>query len=149
MDGKLSRAERHGDRGVSLIELLVVVAILAVFAVGVSILPARNGQAAAQSRLAFETQFAAVRDMAIQGRDVYGMRITAREMQTMRLRDGRWQDMGPPTRWRGRAILSGAQAVGTDPDILILPDGRYSGFALQVAGGRCSGNGWEPVTCDG
>ncbi|MEL7091492.1 MAG: prepilin-type N-terminal cleavage/methylation domain-containing protein [Pseudomonadota bacterium] len=149
MDGELTPRDTRLDRGVSLIELLVVMTIVSVLAVGATLVPMRQDQAEARGPALFESQINTLRDLAVRGRAVYGVRVDADGMHVLRQNATDWQDLGPAIGWRGRAVLSGATGRGAAPDILILPDGRYSPFELRLEAQTCRGDGWRPVTCGG
>lgn len=156
--------------GFSLIELLVVVAVLAVLAVGVTLTPlARN---APSDMARFREMFEGTRALAIAGREIRGLEITPQHMARSRLdvqedggqeaggrdsgRPGRGEQIWVPGRvqpWRGpvtflrRGASAGAVGPGA-PQIRFLPDGRTEAFAITFgAEGRCESDGWTGVTC--
>ncbi|WP_299693825.1 prepilin-type N-terminal cleavage/methylation domain-containing protein [uncultured Tateyamaria sp.] len=146
MDRQLTHAR---DAGVSLIELVVVVAVLAVFAVGISLVPAGSGGGGADKDAArFQARMAALSDRAVQGRAVLGLRITARDMQPVERGTGGWRDIGPAELWGGPVTVQVTRGLGDAPDILLLPNGRASAFAITFGRRTCRGAGWGPPQCD-
>lgn len=147
---------RPQDTGTTLVELLVVVAILAVLGVGVSLMAVRAPQAAPQQdQTRFRTTFTRLQDLSVQGQAVHGLQVSASGWQAMRRDGDGWQPLGQPQRWQGRALLSGgtrAYAPG-GPQIVLLPSGQSTPFDIRFAAGAdraraCRGTGWDGVTCD-
>ncbi len=141
------------ESGFSLIELLVVIAILSVLALGVVLTVGRSGDSGDLQR--FRNTYEFQRDLAIEGREMRGLRIGPREMQVMVWRPGAgqdpagWQGAGETAQWRGRAAFFTSIPVppGT-PEIVFLPDGQGSEFSVQFEGGeRCESDGWSGLTC--
>lgn len=158
----------HVEAGVSLIELLVVVAMLSVLAVGVT-LPLRQSANSTQAdaRL-FQSVYARTRAQAVHSGALRGLKVDGRGLRLMqREADGqaqapRWQLSDQPIRWQGRAVFraTGPQGGGVTagqsgprPDILFLPNGQTSAFDLRFTTPRhvpvsCSSDGWSEVSCD-
>lgn len=143
--------------GFTLIELVVVVAVLSVLAVGAGLVASRGGTSAMASDLQrFKTQVDTMRARAIQGRQVLGLYVTDRGFQVaVETADG-WEEHHTETRWRGRAVLKlqTPRHVPNSPHIRFLPDGRVSAFTLSFTsgGGRrsdCRSDGFAEVLCDG
>lgn len=154
----------RADAGVSLIELLVVVAILSVLAVGVS-LPLRQSAdpTRADARL-FQSVYARSRAQAVHGGTLRGLQVDSRGLRLMQrvaadpAQPPQWQLSDQPIRWQGRAVFratgpSAATLTAPQPDILFLPNGQTSAFELRLTARRhapvsCSGDGWSEVSCD-
>lgn len=146
-----------GTAGFTLIELVVVVAVVSVLAVGAGLVASRGGTSAMASDLKrFQTKTEAMRARAVQGRQVLGLYVTDRGFQVaVETADG-WEEHQTETRWRGRAVLQlqTPRQVPNSPHIRFLPDGRVSAFTLSFAssGGRrseCRSDGFAGVSCDG
>ncbi|MGJ8628462.1 MAG: GspH/FimT family pseudopilin [Sulfitobacter sp.] len=143
--------------GFTLIELVVVVAVVSVLAVGAGLVASRGGASAMASDLKrFQRQSKTMRDRAVQGRQVLGLYVTDRGFQSaVETADG-WQEHQNETRWRGRVVLQlkTPRRVPNNPHIRFLPDGRVSEFTLSFAsgGGRrseCQSDGFAGISCDG
>lgn len=142
--------------GFTLIELMVVVAVLSVLAVGAGLVASRGGKSAATTDLQrFERHIQTARARALQGRQVRGLFVTTRGFQpTVETVDG-WDKSQREIRWRGGVTLQlGAHRQGPKtPHIVLLPDGRVSPFTLSFApdGSRrivCRSDGSAGVSCD-
>ncbi|MDU8925812.1 prepilin-type N-terminal cleavage/methylation domain-containing protein [Alisedimentitalea sp. MJ-SS2] len=153
MGDAVDQPGNHARAGFSLIELLVVIAILAVLALGVVFTVGRDSKSSDLE--AFRSAFVLQRDLAIEGREMRGLRIGPRVMQVMVWRPGDgqepagWQGAGDGLRWRGRVGFSTAQIppMGA-PEIVFLPDGQGSGFSVQFDdGARCESDGWTGLSC--
>jgi len=141
--------------GFTLIELVVVVAVLSVLAVGAGLVASRGGTSATSSDLQrFQKHIETARARAMQGRQVQGLFVTDRGFQMSVETDDGWDKSHRETRWRGRVTLQ-MKTPRKDPNIphiLILPDGRVSAFTLLFAGNgyrsACQSDGFTGVTCD-
>lgn len=136
-------------RGFSLIELLVSVAILAVLAVGATLALGRARPEQADAAL-FRQTFLDLRDLAITGQDIRGMRIGPQGMRLARFSKEGWQVSDSEIRWSGRVTLSGSgYDDGAAPQIVLLPSGQSTGFAVTLGKIQCRTDGWGPLQCDG
>ena len=152
-----SRAAAPRAAGFTLIELVVVVAVLSVLAVGAGLVASRSGAAADAGDLnRFRGQFETARARAIQGRQALGFEITARGFQSTRRTAEGWEPGAREQRWRGRVVFlqRSARRLPDAPDIVILPDGRTSAFSLSFSGGsqrglRCTSDGYSGLICAG
>jgi len=148
----------RSDAGVTLVELLVVVAVLAVLGVSSSLLAFRgDGADAARSDLAwFQANYDRARLLAIEGRSPQGLNVTAQGLQRLVVRAERWQGDPPARRWQGRVTLAaqGAVALHGAPDIMLLANGQTTPFSINFndrgrAGQRCESDGWTGLQCSG
>lgn len=147
---------KDGAGGFTLIELMVVVAVLSVLGVGAGLVASRSTKSAATADLhRFERQIQTARARAIQGRQLHGLIITARGFQpTVKTSEG-WDQSLREIRWRGAVTLQlGTARQGPkSPHIVLLPDGRVSRFTLSFAsnGNRrvvCHSDGTAGMSCD-
>lgn len=151
-----ARAFGRQDAGLTLIELLVVVTVLAVLGVGASLVASGQGRDAATSdRVWFETQFAALQGLAVQGRTAKGLSVSAKGLSFARMTPEGWQINPAARRWRGKVSLTRLNPPRTlnSPDIVLLANGQSSAFDIQftAAGGtsqKCRSDGWAGLSCD-
>lgn len=148
-------AARPQEAGFTLIELMVVVAIVATLALGVALSAGRVGQGGEGDLARFRSGFALNRALAIEGREMRGLNLGPKGMQVMVWRlaaeGGGWQPLGAPLPWRGRVAFAARRPGGGDaPDLVFLPNGRSTGFSIRFDGddsGRCESDGWAGLTC--
>ncbi len=140
------------DSGFTLVELLVVVAIVSVLAVGAGLTVSRApGANSDLSR--FRAAVARERALAVIGGQSRGLVIGPRGMAAVGRDGSGWQDAGRMAPWRGRVSLSGDRIAG-GPDIVFLSNGAGSAWRVTFSGDgparHCSSDGGtaEP-TCAG
>ena len=147
-----------GDAGITLVELLVVMSVLAVLAVGTGLAVGRPPGPGENDAARFEEGFNRQRAMAIAGGERLGLRLNAKGMQTLRLGPAGWVETGRLRRWHGRAVMlppaAGSPVSPPDtPELVFLPDGRTTAVSVGFSGGsarawRCESDGWTGLTCD-
>jgi type II secretion system protein H len=146
---------RDGSAGFTLIELVVVVAVLSVLAVGAGLVASGSERSAAQSDVQrFQRLVEVTRARAIQARQVQGLFVTTRGFQAgVETADG-WEKPRHETRWRGSVSLQVKTRRRTQdqPPIVLLPDGRISAFTLIFTPDNstrivCRSDGSAGVSC--
>ncbi|MFK7940743.1 MAG: Tfp pilus assembly protein FimT/FimU [Roseovarius sp.] len=143
-----------GEAGFSLIELLVVIAVLAILSVGATLSVSRGGDPSkdAADMTRFQTSFATLRAMAIQGRETRGLVVQGEGMRRARPGEDGWVLTQSVQPWRGKVAFAkqGEAFEPGGPDIRFLANGRTSVFSIGfAAGGRCESDGWTGLTCEG
>lgn len=138
------------DAGVSLIELLVVVAVLSVLAVGVSMTALRNPDQAEQDQALFQRLYDQTRALAIEGRQSRGLRVTSRGISVATQTPDGWQ-IGSEQRWQEAvSLVVRDQTLGAGaPQLVVFKNGQSSAFEVQFGTrGRCRSDGWTGLICE-
>jgi len=163
---------RVGDTdGFTLLELLVIVAVLSLLVVSVSLTVMRDDAPQTQDAASFREIFEQQHSQAVHGRQPLGLAFEAGGVRRMwferasatRLVAG-WQPAQNLIKWNGRVLFENAQfglgsrisiggAGSIRPDILFLPNTRTSRFSVLFLGTeatqRCTSDGWKGLECNG
>ncbi len=156
-DGFAPSSDGH-DRGITLIEVLVVVAVLSVLAVGVA-LPMRGGsEGASADATLLQGLYQQIRGLAVHGRAQRGLVVDPKGVRVVVRDAAGWQPSKQLIRWQGRAqfVPLGAglsQSTANMPDVLFLPNGQTSAFQVRLVGRRgasvvCESDGWTELSCE-
>lgn len=157
MDPELTRASHSQDVGFSLIEVLVVIAVMAVLATGVTITALRPSQDGANADHAwFERSFETNRALAIQGRKSRGLNVRPQGLVPVQLSPDGWAATPSAHRWRGRVAINARRGLGApaqQPDIVFLSNGQTNAFDIsfstqQFETLRCRSDGWTGLKCE-
>ena len=152
------------DHGFSLIEVLVVVAVLSVLSVSVTLSIGRGGGSQEPSAVQrFQDMIASKQQSSILERRSHAIAISQSGVQSLSrdVESGAWRLGGTP----GRADMVWVMQRGFDSSVLIpyapeaesparllfLPDGRHTPFRLTILNEtrnvECSSDGWGSVAC--
>ncbi|MDZ7708815.1 MAG: prepilin-type N-terminal cleavage/methylation domain-containing protein [Roseovarius sp.] len=134
----MGRLNTPPDRGFSLLEMVVVVAVIATLSVGASLSIGPRGETADAPRLA--SVYDALRDAALLGQARRGLRLVPGGWQVLVPREGAeggWQTSGAAVKFRSEVRFEGegGPILPTppddrlpQPDIVFLPDGEVTPF---------------------
>ena len=144
MDRRLNQ-----DRGFSLIELMIAVAVLAILSTTV-VMSVSRPQSGSQSDLVrFQKAYERVRRDAIISREVTALAIRATGYQRLVWRDG-WQELGTSVNWKGE--VSVLQPFDRDAPTEFTPSGQVTALRIQFLENdqttMCVSDGWEPLKCN-
>lgn len=148
--GRKLRTALPRDTGFSLVELVVVVAVLSVLAVGASLVAVARDREPPDARV-FARSFERARSAAVQSRQVQGLRLTPRGITRFAREAGAWVATGRERRWRGnvRVATDLPRQGGNGPNVLLLANGTVSGFTLNFNDrGRCLHDSFEGLICE-
>lgn len=145
-----------GDGGFSLLELVVVTAMMSILAVGATLsVGMSRREAVATDQRHFRDTFETARALAIRERGKRGLRVTPQGMTVTRHGPDGWTTRETERPWSGRISLysrSGGPA-GPIPEIVLLPNGRSTAFEITfTADGEvaqvCRTDGWSRLLCE-
>jgi prepilin-type N-terminal cleavage/methylation domain-containing protein len=158
MDPRVTSSDIR-TQGFSLLELLVVITVLAILTISVgfstSLGDARTASGDDANR--FVSVFKELQSGAILSQSRKGLDVSQKGWLVYHFdpSQGNWDNDDRPVKWKGDAslLLKSRKNSPYDPDIVIMPDGRHSAFAITfVSGGvsqMCSSDGWAGVICTG
>lgn len=137
-----------GSGGFSLVEMLVVVAILSVLSVGASLPLSRAGGSVTQDGAALAADVARLRQLAILSDRSHALILSQSGWTKQRRSADGWSGVGEP------GMFSTARAA-VDPDapvrLILLPDGRMTPTDILLSDGNtvleCRSDGAEVLTC--
>ncbi len=152
MDPAVKQAGGGREAGVTLIELLIVLAVLATVAVAGTLAVGRADLGTRSDQQRFEAQFAAARSLAVHSGRARGLALDPAGLSLAAFDGARWQVSDRVLRFDRRVAFFPDVAFvppGT-PEIVFLPDGRATAFRLQLGGpdgALCTSDGWSALTC--
>lgn len=143
--------------GFSLLEMVVVVAVLAVLSVSVSFAVGRGTSAPGADATRFAALHTRLREAAVLGRHVQALAIGQTGWQVMTREGTAWVSAGRPGQFRSAARFEGTTGplggpkISAAPDLFFLPDAQVTPFSVTfIAPGvitRCATNGWAALDC--
>jgi prepilin-type N-terminal cleavage/methylation domain-containing protein len=137
--------------GVTLIELVVVVAVMATLAVGASLTAGRSTTGAQSDLSAFRDAYSQARALAVHGGEQRALVISAQGHRVALWHDGDWQVSGRLQRWRSSVsyLQEGGRRAGPDqPNLRFLANGQTSAFSIQLGRTQCHSDGWTGLICN-
>jgi len=140
--------EQPADAGVTLIELVVVVAVMATLVLGVTL--TRRAGSRDGDLVAFRNAYDQARSLAVHGQIRRGIALSAKGRRLAQWRGADWQISEQLQPWQGRVSyhVEGPQVAQGAPDILFLPNGQTSVFSIQFDRINCRSDGWTGLICD-
>jgi prepilin-type N-terminal cleavage/methylation domain-containing protein len=146
-------------QGFSLLELLIVITVLAILTISVGYSTSLGDKKTASGDDAnrFVTVFNELQSGAILSQSRKGLDVSQKGWLVYHFdtTQGDWNSDRRVIKWKGDAslLVKNRKDFAYDPDIVIMPDGRHSAFAITFIHGGvsqlCSSDGWAGVTCRG
>ncbi len=143
--------------GFSLIETLVVAAVLSVLAVGATLAVGLRGPGAEADAARFTRAFDDTRHRAVVGQVMLGLSLGPDALRPATHGSDGWAIGDAARTWQGTVRHAGTRtapdafAASGAPEIVILPTGQTSGFDIVFSGDgattRCRTDGWGDLTC--
>lgn len=140
----------HAEAGVTLIELVVVLMVLASLGMGVTLSLGRNSLRGESDLIAFQTAYDQARSLAVHGQIRRGLLLEAKGRRLARWQAGGWQLSEQLQPWRGRVsflINGGAPPLRDAPNLIFLPNGQTTAFSIQFDQITCRSDGWTGLIC--
>lgn len=162
MDRKIDQNQRRGGGGFTLIELVVVVAIMSVLSISVSFSAGRSGTGAQSDAARFAALHARLYERAIMGRHPLAVSLSETGWQMLQPDKDEaqsWVTVGRSGEFRGEARFQfsdrkfGRRTRGelTTPDLVFLPNGQSTPFEVAFITARmtvdCVSDGWTGLIC--
>lgn len=161
----MSRPRQAADRGFSLLEMVVVVAVIAVLSVTATFTVTDRSRGEGDV-IRFAATYDRLRDAAILAGVPRGLALLPGGWQSLDpprpgARDAGWHPVGSVQKFRGearferdrRALEPRDLAQVPRPDITFLPDGQVSPFEVTFIGkttlSRCRSGGLSGLECEG
>ncbi|MEO0372281.1 MAG: prepilin-type N-terminal cleavage/methylation domain-containing protein [Pseudomonadota bacterium] len=144
----------HPTAGFTLIEVVVVVAVLSVLAIGASLATVTRDRPPGDHRV-FTQTFERAEALAMGARHKQGLLVNSQGIARFSMQDGVWAPLGQTRNWRGSVrVRSDLRQQGArDPNIVILPNGEVSMFEVRFGRPssdqtRCAHDGFTGLICD-
>jgi prepilin-type N-terminal cleavage/methylation domain-containing protein len=136
------------ESGFSLVEMLVVVAIVSVLSVGASLPLSRVDGSATQDGAALVAEVARLRRLAALSDRPHALVVSQSGWTEQRRSADGWSGIGEPGMFR-------TVRAAVDPDVparlILLPDGRMTPADIRLSAGKtvlgCRTDGAAPLTC--
>ena len=151
MEPAVNHAPFQGsDAGVTLIELVVVVAVMASLVLGVTLSAGLGGGRSESDLMSFRTAYDQARSLAVHGQLRRGLALSVKGRRIAWWRGDGWQLSEQLQPWRGRVSyqIEGSSAAQEAPDIIFLPNGQTSAFSIQFDSINCRSDGWTGLICE-
>lgn len=139
--------------GFTLIELMVVIAVLSLLTLSATLGVNRPRRAESEDWARFARIHALLREQAVMGQEVLGLRLTPDGYLRLRRDRSGWLGDGPDATWARPVQVM--EPFGADSIVAFLPSGQSTPVRLSFAPGatgsgletQCVSDGWGPVTC--
>lgn len=137
------------DTGVTLIELVVVLAVLVSLVLGVTLTRGAVRPRSDSDLMGFRSAYDQARSLAVHGQRRRGLLLNAEGWRLAWAGAEGWRVSDRLQPWRGRVSyhIDGPRAAPETPDILFLPTGQTSGFSIQFDQITCGSDGWTGLLC--
>jgi prepilin-type N-terminal cleavage/methylation domain-containing protein len=137
------------DAGVTLIELVVVLAVLASLGLGVTLTRGATGARGDSDLMGFRSSYDQARSLAVHGQRRRGILLSAAGLRLAWGGADGWQISERSQPWRGRVSyhIDGPQMPPEIPNIIFLPNGQTTAFSIQFDQITCRSDGWTGLIC--
>ncbi len=139
---------RRGERGFTLIELMVVITVLSLLTLSVTLTVSRpRGGGPSQDWARFQAVHDALRTEAVLTRRILGLSVNSDGYQRLERVEGAWRTGGEMIAWREGVAVE--RPFGGQ--VAFLPAGQGSAVRVRFEGGPrvtvCESDGWAALRC--
>jgi len=145
-------AQGTGTAGFTLVELMIVVAVLSLLTLSVTLGVNRPRVPGSQDWARFQRLHDRLREQAVMGQRTLGVQFRDTGYQRQVRTAAGWQDEGPAGSWTRPVRIE--RPFGATDRVTFLPNGQSTPVRVAFAGADatqaetvCSTDGWDPVAC--
>jgi len=146
----MDRRIKQPDAGFTLIELMIVVALLAILTTSVSLSASRPRAGVESDVTRFQAVHERLRDQAILSRQTLGLKLSETGYQTLRWTGSGWIVTGADHDWRQSVAI--LRPFNLQAPLQFGASGQVTAVQVKFSGSGqdflCSSTGWTKLSCN-